>query len=138
MSFDSDLADYERKVEAVCKFARDALPSPDVDIPESAFRMDLHRSLMRSTGFYDTLCKEIKSGNDTEDLSCMLADTFLAEPQRLPVLNFLDIVHKEYADALVAEALPQDRERFRAYLSDRPLALGLIASPVCDLSTNRT
>jgi hypothetical protein len=42
----------------------------------------------------------------------------------------LDISNECYADALVEEALPQDRSRFRAYLSSRPLGLGLITSPV--------
>ncbi|KPM37738.1 hypothetical protein AK830_g8828 [Neonectria ditissima] len=46
----------------------------------------------------------------------------------LPVVNFLDIDDKIYADAIVDEALPQDRARFRGYLSHRPLGLGLIAA----------
>ncbi|EEU36367.1 uncharacterized protein NECHADRAFT_52518, partial [Fusarium vanettenii 77-13-4] len=41
----------------------------------------------------------------------------------LPSINFLDIEDKAYANAIVAEALPQDQARFRGYLSNRPLGL---------------
>ncbi|KAF5678612.1 DNA helicase [Fusarium heterosporum] len=44
----------------------------------------------------------------------------------LPVLNFLSINDPEYADCILEEALPQDRARFRQYLSKRPLGLGMI------------
>jgi hypothetical protein len=31
---------------------------------------------------------------------------------------------------VVHEALPDDRDRFKAYISNRPLGIGLIAAPV--------
>ncbi|KAM0351036.1 hypothetical protein ACHAPU_002817 [Fusarium lateritium] len=46
----------------------------------------------------------------------------------LPVLNFLSINDPEYVDCILQEALPQDRARFREYLSKRPLGLGMITA----------
>lgn len=51
-------------------------------------------------------------------------DTSPSRP--LPSVNFFDVPDAAFVDAVVAEALPGDRERFRAYMSNRPLGLGLI------------
>ncbi|CCT64467.1 uncharacterized protein FFB20_14745 [Fusarium fujikuroi] len=48
--------------------------------------------------------------------------------QPLPVVNFLDSMDKKLANAIVAEALPQDQDRFRRYLEHRPLGLGIITA----------
>lgn len=50
--------------------------------------------------------------------------TILA-PRQLPVVNFLDIGDNLLASEIVNEMPPQDRERFRNYLSKRHLAFGL-------------
>lgn len=46
----------------------------------------------------------------------------------LPVRNLLPSHDKLLADAIVEEALPADRDRFRNYLSKHPLGLALIAA----------
>ncbi|VTT79244.1 unnamed protein product [Fusarium fujikuroi] len=48
--------------------------------------------------------------------------------QPLPAVNFLDSMDKKLANAIVAEALPQDQDRFRRYLEHRPLGLGIITA----------
>lgn len=91
--------------------------------------MALHRDLMRGTGFFGTLL-----GSDMATPTDRLRSTSIADApaasHSLPLLNYLDINHERYAKFLVEEALPQDRDRFEAYLSARPLGLALIASPV--------
>lgn len=68
---------------------------------------------MRGTGFYDWMTR---AGPDEP------APAF----RPLPVVNFLNGRDDKYVDALMEEAPPQDRVRFRHYLSNRPLGLGLI------------
>ena len=86
---------------------------------------------MRGTGFYNTLL-----GDSMAKLTELMRTATLADPETLapstslPVLNYLDINHEQYAELLVEEALPQDRVRFAAYLSARPLGLALVSSPV--------
>ncbi|KAM0229344.1 hypothetical protein ACHAP5_011678 [Fusarium lateritium] len=46
----------------------------------------------------------------------------------IPAINFLDIEDQAYIDCIVEEALPEDRTRFRKYLSNRPLGLGMITA----------
>ncbi len=93
--------------------------------------MTLHRDLMRGTGFYNTL-----QGDGMTEVTELLRAANLedsekpARPASLPVLNYLDINHEQYSEFLVEEVLPQDRARFAAYLSARPLGLALVSSPV--------
>ncbi|KAF6807005.1 DNA helicase [Colletotrichum musicola] len=74
-------------------------------------RMHLHRCVMGGRGFFDWMC-----------------DTDASPGRPLPSVNFFDISDSAFVDAVVAEALPGDRKRFRAYLSDRPLGLGMITA----------
>lgn len=91
-------------------------------------RMDIHRALLRGNGFYEVLVPQIPEAT-VEAIGAQLQDLNLLEQMKeLPRTNFLDIEDKEYAECIVQEALPHDRDRFRAYLSDRPLDLGLISS----------
>ncbi|KAM0201621.1 hypothetical protein ACHAPI_001667 [Fusarium lateritium] len=46
----------------------------------------------------------------------------------IPTINFLNIEDQAYIDCIVEEALPEDRFRFRKYLSNRPLGLGMITA----------
>jgi hypothetical protein len=46
----------------------------------------------------------------------------------LPTVNFLDIENQAYVNCILEEALPEDRARFREYLSNRPLGLGMITA----------
>ncbi|KAF4339915.1 DNA helicase [Fusarium beomiforme] len=77
------------------------------------FRMDVHLALLRGTGFYEVLRKwslERRVG-------------------ALPCTNFLDIGDELLTQSIVEETLPQDQARFRGYLSNRFLGIGIIASP---------
>lgn len=102
-----------------------AVPSHQID--DSLDMMDLQRALMRGTGYFDWMMRP------SADLAEKMAATSL-EPNSLPtlrplpVVNFLEIADAKYVDALVEEALPQDRTRFRQYLSKRLLGLGIITA----------
>ncbi|KAL5602435.1 hypothetical protein FOBRF1_009968 [Fusarium oxysporum] len=89
-------------------------------------RMDLHRALLRGQGFYAWMAKPAPRGIEEAMEAASLGDTPALRP--LPVMNFLDGMDKKYADAIVAEALPQDQERFRRYLEHRPLGLGIVTA----------
>ncbi|KAF5670263.1 DNA helicase [Fusarium circinatum] len=93
------------------------------------FRMEIHRALLRGSGFYSALVPQFPEAT-IEAVGAQIQDLNLYDKmQELPRTNFLNFEDKEYAKCIVEEALPDDRERFKAYLSDRPLDLGLIASP---------
>ncbi|KAM0257022.1 hypothetical protein ACHAQJ_004617 [Trichoderma viride] len=150
LSFDADLPDCQRKVLAVSLFhpqaelsnpVRWGLPDPDYKAARRTQltdaqrqnltllkdRMDLHRALLRGNGFYDWMTKRQTQSINKNVASLSSADTSV-ECRPLPVVNFLGKVDKTRADAIVNEALPEDRDRFRAYLSHRPLGLGIIAA----------
>ncbi|KAM0324628.1 hypothetical protein ACHAQA_008017 [Verticillium albo-atrum] len=48
--------------------------------------------------------------------------------RELPIVNLMDFSDSQYAEALLEEALPHDRDRFRGYLTERPLGLGLMTA----------
>jgi len=48
--------------------------------------------------------------------------------RELPIVNFLDCGDPKLADAIVQEALPGDRKRFRSYMENRFFGLGLVAA----------
>jgi hypothetical protein len=93
-------------------------------------RMDLHRALMRGTGFYGWMT----GSNPGDDLSSAMAaidrkgNKLATQLRRLPTVNLLAIEDGNYAGALLEETQPDDRARFRQYLSNRPLGLGIIAA----------
>ncbi|KAL6861020.1 hypothetical protein J3F83DRAFT_767824 [Trichoderma novae-zelandiae] len=136
LCFDAGLLDCKRKVEAVSLFhpladpsnpLRWGLPDPNVSaekrraltggqvktLAQVKDRMMLHRALVRGNGFYDWMVGAPKS-----EATC----------RPLPSVNYLEFDDDVRAEAIVNEALPQDRVRFRAYLSSRPLGLGIIAA----------
>ncbi|TIC98001.1 hypothetical protein CH35J_006902 [Colletotrichum higginsianum] len=82
---------------------------------------------MRGTGFYDCKNRSCASSVLTESLSTFAFNN-CAPVHPLPFVNFLDFKDEEYATALVSEALPADQERFRAYMTHRPLGLGIITA----------
>ncbi|KAM0279118.1 hypothetical protein ACHAO9_011841 [Fusarium lateritium] len=96
------------------------------------YRMDVHRALLRGKGYFDVIVNRKKR---PEDLIAHLALTSLeSQPEahefaELPWENFLAIEDKRYADCIVNEALPQDRVRFRGFLSAVFLGLGLTTAP---------
>lgn len=148
LCFNAGLLDCQRRVEAVALFhplaepsnpVRWGLPNPDARADkrtplteeQSAIlakvkdNMELHRALVRGNGFYDWMVKKpLDSIVDTMS-SLSVADT-ASTCRPLPCVNFLDFRDKARAEAIVNEALPDDRNRFRAYLSKRPLGLGII------------
>nr|RBQ99385.1 hypothetical protein FVER53263_10854 [Fusarium verticillioides] len=73
-------------------------------------KMDLHRSILRGAGFYDWMTKT--DGN--------------SKRRPLPTIDLFDIDDQTYANAILEMALPKDRARFRSYLSNRPLGIGII------------
>lgn len=91
--------------------------------------MELHRALMRGKGFYEWMTRPKQDISETSEVRS-LSDKPAANMRLLPKVNFLDVRDAKYADAIVDEALPEDRARFRRYLSDRPLGLGIITA-VC-------
>ncbi|KAM0496632.1 hypothetical protein ACHAP8_007209 [Fusarium lateritium] len=148
--FDNELPDHKRKVKAANLFCSDADPvnfdllglpaNPDslkymMDeekmtgaqkflLAQVRDRMDLHRALVRGEGFYQWMSKPAPRDVEQAMEATKLEDAPVTI-RPLPVVNFLHGVDKEYADAIVDEALPGDRTRFRAYLEHRPLGLGI-------------
>ncbi|EXM17002.1 P-loop containing nucleoside triphosphate hydrolase [Fusarium oxysporum f. sp. vasinfectum] len=141
-----------RKVDHVRLFSEDSMPSNPMawNIPchngrmlqphkmssegmlaldHVKFRMEVHRALLHGSGFYSALVPQFPEAT-IEAVGAHIQDLNLHDNmQELPHTNFLNFEDKEYAKCIVEEALPDDRERFKAYLSDRPLDLALIASP---------
>ncbi|KAI8711430.1 hypothetical protein NCS52_01406400 [Fusarium sp. LHS14.1] len=149
LNFDADLRDHERKVNAVNLFHPEAQPSnlahcglPEEDgelkqdlsedeqrrLAEVKVRMELHRALLRGNGFYDWMTQTGPQDITQAMAAASLDDETAPTLRPLPSVNFLDIEDQAYADAIVEEALPHDRERFRGYLSDRPLGVGIITA----------
>lgn len=91
--------------------------------------MRIHRDLVcGGTGLYDILVPR----PDMKIVSQMIGqpDTLeICQIRSVPAVNFLDIPDKSLVDALVLEAISEDVERYRTYLSNRPFGLGLIAAP---------
>ncbi|EHK15923.1 uncharacterized protein TRIVIDRAFT_1445, partial [Trichoderma virens Gv29-8] len=102
-----------------------AAMNPDYIVKD---RMELHRALVRGNGFYEWMTKKDAPKSIADDMSSLsVADTGVTY-RPLPSVNFLDFNDDARAEAIVNEALPHDRERFRGYLSNRPLGLGIIAA----------
>ncbi|KAG8167592.1 hypothetical protein KVR01_003281 [Diaporthe batatas] len=131
LEFDSRLDDFARKVDAACLFVSGA-PKADGTEPDddTKVKMELHRALLRGTGFYQFMAaKPAVAGPDDASTAMgnlSLGDTAPAELRQLPVVDLLG--SDGYADAVVEEALPADRQRFRAYMSKRLLGLGIITA----------
>ncbi|KAJ6783440.1 hypothetical protein PWT90_01687 [Aphanocladium album] len=138
LCFDSGISDAMRKVDAAFGVQEDADPTDmaafgivyKYDKKKLVFKpgqedkiakMDssrlLHRSLNLGRGFYIWM-----SQSPTPPLS------FGTEIRPLPVANWLDIGNETLVRAIIDEAVPSDRARFRAYLSKRPLGLALIVA----------
>lgn len=147
---DTQLAELGRKVEAACLFQPGARPTnpkargynlhagPDASrlvqqdaanvATDVGFHMALHRDLVRGLGFYDTLRRR-QAALAPEPLEAPLPPLL-----GLPVTSFLP-ADAALVEAILEEALPQDRTRFREYLAQRPLGLGLITAVSPSLSS---
>jgi len=112
-------------------------------------RQRLHRDLMRCQGFYGFMTGQGSDGSisDTAEDPAGLDRESIADAaeqftelgikdrqhlqpriRQLPIVDYLDIEDKDYVDALLEVALPEDRARFRGYLSHRHLGLGIITA----------
>lgn len=141
--FDAGETEAMRKVNALYRFHRPVQPTnmeavglrfdgqgklrpgQHAVVVNAKDRQALHRYLSLGTGFYPWMARlpETKKSDD------WLGQLSLAKDMRpLPTTNFLDFGDATLANAIVEEALPQDRARFRRYLTDRPLGLGLVAA----------
>ncbi|KAH8902443.1 hypothetical protein BR93DRAFT_887046, partial [Coniochaeta sp. PMI_546] len=130
-----------RKVRAASLFLPAAEPSNpghgehgDLTEEELHDRMDLHRALMRGTGFYEwrtrlPSCDTVQRATARMEHLSMNSSTRLSL-RHLPSVNFLATGDSKYTAAVVeAGALPEDRSRFEAYLTDRPAGLALLTAP---------
>ncbi|KAM0325796.1 hypothetical protein ACHAQA_007098 [Verticillium albo-atrum] len=140
------MMDCERKVNAVNYFHPRAKPTnaealgleEDADLAEVPTsiheRMDLHRAVLRGNGFFDWMIKPAAADNDgrPDTLAAMNLqdDGNVSKRRKLPVVNFLSGRDQDgqYTAALLEEALPQDRARYRCYLSECALGIGIMAA----------
>lgn len=130
------MKDYERKVEAVAAFHSDEVNHTSrVHVPKDNLydgatlylRKCLSRDIVLGNGFFETLTEQ--ATNDlSQELSKLQLCTPRPQPRSLPSVNYLAGVDDRFLDALMQEALPADRERFRKYLSNRPAGVGIITA----------
>ncbi|SPJ75859.1 uncharacterized protein FTOL_05590 [Fusarium torulosum] len=146
LKWDLQLQEVERKVDAVCQFLPTAAPTnvvrdenPEESKPGSydekvrpsdLLAMSLHRDLMRGDGFWKTM---VASASRIQQLDQGMAQMGINNQSKLMRLETLTSVNllrgsDEWIDALMTEALEVDRTRFRRYLSNCPLGLGLITA----------
>ncbi|EKJ73155.1 hypothetical protein FPSE_06768 [Fusarium pseudograminearum CS3096] len=152
LEFDAGNMEAERQVNAALDFRHDAQPSNPgaYDLPMDhetdtvsdnltraqrktyemvIDRMELHREVMRGSGFYHWMTSEPPTSQPPKTQAPSSEPKHTATSLRnLPTINFLDINDDAYANCIVEEALPEDRARFRGYLSNRPLGLGIITA----------
>ncbi|KFG84682.1 putative DNA helicase [Metarhizium anisopliae] len=152
LDFSTNLKDFERKIsEGSCLFGPCAEPSNlavlglteemreknpaacKEIVRRGIFRMHVQKDLLLGTGFYNTLrAKPQSTGGEIETA---LADLRINGASRgtkfwrLPGQPLLDVSDRDFVDALMQEALPEDRSRFTEYLRNRPLGLGIIIAP---------
>lgn len=135
--------------------ADDLTPEQYKVLEELCDRMSLHRDVMRGAGFFDWMTAKAprvpawaaakspvkkttteapvnEASNDLaqvgEDIGNIELKPNGTSLRPLPTANFLDIEDQAYVDCILEEALPEDRARFREYLSNRPLGLGMITA----------
>ncbi|SCV38782.1 uncharacterized protein FFFS_05971 [Fusarium fujikuroi] len=140
LNWDLQLQEIERKVEAVCEFLPTAAPTSVIRGESSEdskplsdrekLVMSLHRDLMRGNGFWKTMVAPGGMDQLEDDMAQMGINNQgkRMRLQTLPSVNLLRGPNAEWIDALMTEALEVDRQRFRRYLSDCPLGLGLITA----------
>jgi hypothetical protein len=103
------------------------MTTPDLHAEEED-RMDLHRAVLRGKGFYDWMTRPAPALDVTDAMASLQLDAASALVRPFPVANLWDVGDAEYADALIHEALPDDRVPFRQYLTARPLGIGIITA----------
>lgn len=103
-------------------FDPDASPTSDVLVvsAEVELRMKIHRLLLLGTGFWPILKVALKQPPADDNVIAQM-------PYPLPMVSLLDITDDTYIEALLEEVPLADRARFRKYLAQRPLRLGIIS-----------
>jgi hypothetical protein len=119
--FDAGLIETKRKVDAVQSFVKgaEATPTPSI-LPGLTMqdRQALYRALMQGVGFFDWMTT----------LAVPNGATGRPAQRKLPSINFIDVVDKEYIASVMDGVAHYDRSRLLGYLRDRPLGLGLITA----------
>ncbi|KAJ3530916.1 hypothetical protein NM208_g3330 [Fusarium decemcellulare] len=143
LGFNLRLHEIKAKVDAICKFHPDAISTnefagdQDLVAPEShhtKLMMSLHRDLMRGQGFWRTMIHGVSGAMGQAALDDNEAKRMCLEA--LPCVNLLKGPNEEWISALMMQVPGPDRTRFRRYMSERPLGLGLITSLAELFSTN--
>lgn len=131
LQFRANTADCKRKVDAVCQFHPNAMPSRPIttglltnaggqftkSIPlDLQLKMSYHRDLLRGTGFHPTMRQQARGA---------LQDANYYH-WALPTVGILDAIDKTHVNAMMEEVPLADRSRLRNYLGKRPLGLGII------------
>lgn len=88
--------------------------------PEVEKNMEFHRQLVRGQGFYQSLVRSAPAQPTSPTRQTFTVDS-------LKEINLLDFDGK-IVEALLAEVLEHDQYRFWAYMSARPIGLGLITA----------
>lgn len=150
LEFEGGMFECERRVAAVCQFYPGALPSNKVDGESSqdkderdrarvklGLNMTLHRALLKGYGFFE-VCAErhrdfIAAGGSSTNSLNENSSNSITEKEALSILkvNFLMSDKPDstaFSDALIDEALFQDRARLRKHLSNAPLGLVIITA----------
>ncbi|KAF4996626.1 hypothetical protein FGRMN_4372 [Fusarium graminum] len=123
-------------------------------------RMSLHREVLRGAGFHDWMTTKVpkipawavsklstskahksqpsdaQASQITEGIAKLGVGSKASTIRPLPSVDFLDVDDLAFVACIVQEAFPQDRVRFREYLSNRPLGLGLIGTGSDAVMTN--
>ncbi|KAK1766326.1 DNA helicase [Phialemonium atrogriseum] len=148
--FDAGLHEAERKVKATCLLLPGAEPFNPVgcrDRQDAALTpvdlradvehmMRLQRDLMRGTGFWPS-CRPHREAviEITTALNAVNIDDGgeqvkeVRKTRPIPSVSLFDTKNAAYLESLLEEALVDDRARFKAYMSERPLGVGLITVP---------
>ncbi|KAM0282168.1 hypothetical protein ACHAO9_010313 [Fusarium lateritium] len=145
-AWDLQLQEIERKVDAVCQFLptaaathviRDESPEDSKNDPcretlrpSEIVAMNLHRDLMRGDGFWKTMVASASGMQQLDEGMAKLGINNQGKQMSLETLPSVNLLRgsDEWINTLMTEALEVDRTRFRRYLSDCPLGLGLITA----------
>ncbi|KIL93205.1 hypothetical protein FAVG1_03182 [Fusarium avenaceum] len=146
LKWDLQLQEIERKVDAVCQFLPTAAPTNVIRDgnpeelehgsynenvhPRELLAMSLHRDFMRGDGFWNTMVASANGMQQLDEGMAKLGINNQGKQMRLETLPSVNLIRgsDEWIDVLMTEALEVDRTRFRRYLSNCPLGLGIITA----------
>ncbi|KAH6695095.1 hypothetical protein F5X68DRAFT_257833 [Plectosphaerella plurivora] len=128
--FDSRTTAYQQlrakgRVDALQAFADGAQPCgisttmPGITVGD---QQALHRGLLQGIGFAEWMTTPPTPSNIVGENVGLQRPAY----RQLPSIDFTATEDTKYLACVLAGLLPNDRHRFKRYLSDRPLGLGLI------------